>query len=117
MSYTDAIELCGRYPSQMVEKVMRVREMYNWFIAKSDGSILELRNCISLRYNFYGGWRNVKLFSSGECCIIALELSRCKEIRDCYIFKVNDLEVFLQPIRYAYSTENAYLCKTINFIQ
>lgn len=22
---------------------------------KSDGSILELHNCISLRYNFYGG--------------------------------------------------------------
>ena len=33
---------------------------------KSDGTILELRNCISLRYNFYGGWRNVKLLSSGE---------------------------------------------------
>ena len=41
---------------------------------KSDGSILELRNCISLRYNFYGGWRNVKLLSSGECRIIALAL-------------------------------------------
>ena len=33
---------------------------------KSNGSILELRNCISLRYNFYGGWRKVKLLSSGE---------------------------------------------------
>ncbi len=52
---------------------------------KSDGSILELRNCISLRYNFYGGWRNVKLLSSGEC----------HKIRNCCIFKVNDLEVFL----------------------
>ncbi len=27
-------------------------DIYVW---KSDGSILELRNCISLRYNFYGG--------------------------------------------------------------
>lgn len=52
---------------------------------KSDGSILELRNCISLRYNFYGGWRNVKLLASGEC----------RKIRDCCIFRVNDLEVFL----------------------
>lgn len=52
---------------------------------KSDGTILELRNCISLRYNFYGGWRNVKLLSSGEY----------RKIRDCCIFKVNDLEVFL----------------------
>ena len=24
---------------------------------KANGEILELRNCISLRYNFYGGWR------------------------------------------------------------
>ena len=49
------------------------------------GSILELRNVISLRYSFYGGWRNVKILSSGEC----------RKIRDCCIFRVNDLEVFL----------------------
>ena len=52
---------------------------------KSDGSILELRNCISLRYSFYGGWRNVKILSAGEC----------RKICDCYIFKFNKLEVFL----------------------
>ena len=52
---------------------------------KSDDSILELRNVISLRYSFYGGWRNVKILSSGEC----------RKIRDCCIFRVNDLEVFL----------------------
>ncbi len=52
---------------------------------KSDGSIPELRNVISLRHSFYGGRRNVKILSSGECC----------KIRDCCIFRVNDLEVFL----------------------
>ena len=52
---------------------------------KSDGSILELRNVISLRYSFYGGWRNVKIRFSGEC----------RKIRDCCIFRVNDLDVFL----------------------
>ena len=52
---------------------------------KSDGSILELRNVISLRYSFYGGWRNVKILSSGEC----------RKIRDFCIFRVNNLEVFL----------------------
>ena len=51
---------------------------------KSDGSILELHNVISLRYDFYGGWRNVKLLKSGEM----------RRIRDVCIFKVNDLEVF-----------------------
>jgi hypothetical protein len=52
---------------------------------KSDGSILELKNYISLRYNFYGGWRNVKILSSGAC----------RKVRDCCIFRVNGLEVFL----------------------
>ena len=42
---------------------------------KSDGSILELRNCISLRYNFYGGWRNVKILSSGSAARYATAAS------------------------------------------
>ena len=47
---------------------------------KADGSILELRNVISLRYSFY-----VKILSSGQC----------RRIRDCCIFRINGLEVFL----------------------
>lgn len=52
---------------------------------KSDGSILQLHNCISLRYDYYGGWRNVKLLTSGEI----------RKIRDVCIFAVQSLEVFL----------------------
>lgn len=52
---------------------------------KSDGSILELHNVISLRYSFYGGWRNIKLLHSGQM----------RKIRDCCIFRINGLEVFL----------------------
>ena len=52
---------------------------------KANGEILHLHNCISLRYNFYGGWRNMKLLTSGEC----------RRIRDVCIFRVNALEVFL----------------------
>lgn len=52
---------------------------------KSNGSILELRNVISLRYSFYGGWRNIKLLQSGQM----------RKIRDCCIFRVNNLEIFL----------------------
>lgn len=52
---------------------------------KSDGSILQLNNCIFLRYDYYGGWRNVKLLTSGEI----------RKIRDVCIFTVNSLEVFL----------------------
>ena len=52
---------------------------------KSDGSILELRNCISLRYNFLLRLAQRQVAFSGEY----------RKIRDCCIFKVNDLEVFL----------------------
>jgi hypothetical protein len=52
---------------------------------RSDGSIIAYNNCISLRYSYYGGWRNIKLLASGEC----------RKVRDCCIFRVNDLEIFL----------------------
>ena len=50
MSYPNAIEVCRaelfkkevelreRYPQALVDKVLRVREMYNWFIANPDGT-------------------------------------------------------------------------------
>ena len=50
MSYPSAIEVCRadlftkvsdlqqRYPQVIVDKVLRVREMYNWFIANPDGT-------------------------------------------------------------------------------
>lgn len=52
---------------------------------KSDGSIMVLNNVVSLRYSFYGGWRNVKMLASGEK----------RRIRDCCIFRINDCEVYL----------------------
>lgn len=50
MSYPNAVEVCraelftkevelrDRYPQALVDKVLRVREMYNWFIANPDGT-------------------------------------------------------------------------------
>ena len=50
MSYPNAIEVCrtelftkevelrDRYPKALVDKVLRVREMYDWFIANLDGT-------------------------------------------------------------------------------
>lgn len=52
---------------------------------KANGEIMHLKNCISLRYDFYAGTRNVKLLTSGQI----------RKVRDCCIFAVNDCEVFL----------------------
>ena len=65
--------------------ILNSGDLVDIHVWKSTGEILELRNVISLRYSFYGGWRNVKILSSGEC----------RRVRDCCIFRVNDCEVFL----------------------
>lgn len=52
---------------------------------KRDGSIMELKNTVSLRYDFYGGYRNVKVLSSGSI----------RKIRDICIFSVNGEEVYI----------------------
>ncbi|MDE6272902.1 MAG: hypothetical protein K2M31_07840 [Muribaculaceae bacterium] len=50
-----------------------------------DGRIIEAKEAESLRYDFYGGWRNIKIFPSKEI----------RKIRDCLIFSINGMEVFL----------------------
>ena len=36
--FTKEVELREQYPQAVVDKVLRVREMYNWFIANPDGT-------------------------------------------------------------------------------
>lgn len=49
------------------------------------GEIQEYRNCISLRYNFYQGTRQIKILASREI----------RQVRDVCIFQINGLNVFL----------------------
>ena len=57
----------------------------NLAVWKANGEIIRLNNCISLRYDFYSGTRNIKIINSGQI----------RKIRDCCIFAINDCEVFL----------------------
>lgn len=52
---------------------------------KKDGSVMVLNKCVSLRYDFYSGVRNVKILSSGQI----------RKIRDVCIFEINGMEVFI----------------------
>lgn len=52
---------------------------------KSDGSILEYKNAQSISISYYGGWREMKLLSSGAV----------RRVRDVCIFEINDCEVYL----------------------
>ena len=49
----------------------------------ANGEILHLQNCISLRYNFATGTRNIKLLNSGQI----------RRIREVCIFSINGYEV------------------------
>lgn len=60
-------------------------EPVNLRVWKKDGSLMNLQNCISLRYNFYEGTRQIKLLNSNQI----------RTIRDVCIFSINDCEVFL----------------------
>lgn len=50
-----------------------------------DGRVLELQNCIGLRYNFRSGTRQVKLLTSRQI----------RTIRDVLMFEINGLTIYL----------------------
>lgn len=54
-------------------------------VAKKDGSLMELNDAVSLRYNYYQGTRTIKISRSAQI----------RTIRDCLITRINDFEVFL----------------------
>lgn len=49
--FTREAELRKRYPQSVVDKVLRVREMYNWFIANPDGTDREFVNELVQRHD------------------------------------------------------------------
>ena len=52
---------------------------------KRNGSVIDMEDAVSLRYDFYKGTRTVKFLRSGEK----------RTIRDVCIIGINDMEVFL----------------------
>ena len=55
-----------------------------WLWTRS-GEIQHWRNCVSLRYQFYGGTRTIKLLDSRQL----------RTVRDVCIFRINDLIVYI----------------------
>ncbi len=52
---------------------------------KKNGQVIDLKNVVSLRYDFYTGMRTIKLLHNG----------RKMSIHDVCIIGINDFEVFL----------------------
>lgn len=66
-------------------KILDSRDPVDLAVWKTDGSVMRMENCVSLRRDFYQGTRNVKAVKSGQI----------RRIRDCCLFEINGMEVFL----------------------
>ena len=51
--FTRESELLERYPQPIVDKVLRVREMYQWYIANPDGTDREFVAEVCQRHNIH----------------------------------------------------------------
>ena len=51
--FTKEADLLQLYPQQIVDKVLRVREMYNWFIANPDGTDREFVSEVCQRHGIH----------------------------------------------------------------
>lgn len=51
--FTKEADLLQLYPQQIVDKVLRVREMYNWFIANPDGTDREFVSEVCHRHGIH----------------------------------------------------------------
>ncbi len=54
-------------------------------VLKKSGEVMNLNNCVGLKYDKYKGTRRAKLLDSGQI----------RMVRDCLILSVNGMEVFL----------------------
>lgn len=69
----------------VARKILNSGQTVSISVWKKDGSIMHLENAKSLRYDFHGGYRNLKVLGS----------SGIRKIRDVCIFLLNGEEVFL----------------------
>lgn len=66
-------------------KILNSGKPVNLSVWKKDGTIMNLKDAVSLRFDFHNGTRNLKLVGGRGI----------RKIRDCCIFLLNDEEVRL----------------------
>lgn len=66
-------------------KMLDTGQKVDLFVVKKNGAILEAKEVVSLRYDFYAGTRTIKFLRSGKK----------RTIRDCLIIGINDFDVYL----------------------
>lgn len=66
-------------------KMLDTGQKVDLYVVKKNGAILEAKEVVSLRYDFYAGTRTIKFLRSGKK----------RTIRDCLIIGINDFDVYL----------------------
>lgn len=66
-------------------KIMQRPESFSLTVLASDGRVIEIKECVSLKWDFRTGTRTLKLIPSGQI----------RRIRDTLIIGLNSLTVYL----------------------
>ena len=66
-------------------KMLDSGQKVDLYVVRKNGTLLEAKDVVSLRYDFYAGTRTIKFLRSGKK----------RTIRDCVIIGINDFDVFL----------------------
>lgn len=66
-------------------KMLDTGQKVDLYVVKKNGTILEAKEVVSLRYDFYAGTRTIKFLRSGKK----------RTIRDCLIIGINDFDVYI----------------------
>lgn len=66
-------------------KMLDSGQKVDLYVVRKNGTLLEAKDVVSLRYDFYAGTRTIKFLRSGKK----------RTIRDCLIIGINDFDVFL----------------------
>ena len=69
----------------VARKMLDAHDPVDLKVWKKNGEIMVMKNVRSLRYSYRGGYRTILFLTSGEK----------RRIRDCLIFEINGLEVFI----------------------
>lgn len=73
------------YHISEARRIIDSGQTVNLKVWKKDGSVMELKECVGMRYNFRQGTRQIKVLASRQI----------RTIRDVFIFELNGKKVYI----------------------
>lgn len=112
--FTKEVELRTLYPDTIVDKVLRVREMYNWFIANPDGTDREFVAEVCQRHGIH------RTMAYSDLAVVKSLLPMLSSAsRDFHNWRTNEMFIKAQVVGYLRggSFNSRRLADIVNYIR